>query len=595
MDEGDLTTKGLPRLSLAHCLNPACSAVNQTDRGRCQRCGTPLLLAGRYQIEASLGDRTWRGQDAQMQRLCIIQRFSAPPDQLPLLIERLQQIGNHPQLPQLLAVCHQGDRSYGVWQFIEGKALAEAAQPAAEEQVYRLLRRLLPVLCHIHQRGLIHRDIKPKNIICADGQIWLVDFGAALAQAALAEPVPPAGNAEYGAPEQLLGQPTFASDLYSLGLVCVQQLTATPPFDLYQQPDPARWQAYLSKPVSPRLQQLLTRLLRPASQRYRSAAAALSDLRALPPPTPPPVLTPSPWHCTHTLTGHRGEVSALAVDDAQVVSGGSDRTIQVWSWQGQRRHTWQSSWFGKGHRDRISALQITASGDSLLSSSVDGTLCQRSLIDYGQQRSLVSPGWDITAFAATAELLVSGGSSGALLVWDLAQGKVIERWQQHRGPITGVAISPNQQVLLSSSRDGTVRLWELGTARQIGSFSIKAAVTAIAPLRSWSILAVGDERGQLHWWDLLRLQPLRVIPAHKGAVTAVSGSPQRLATGGEDGNIHLWPLPSTAAMIEELQALEQTVTLSHDWCVRAIAFSPDGSRLASGSADETLRLWTKVE
>ena len=576
----------------SYCLAPDCLTLNSTG-DQCQACGASLLLAGRYRAVAALGKtgRTWRGQTNTGEPCLIQRRRAASGPTAAGFLERLRRVGQYPQVPRLLAAFSQSGHHYWVWEYIEGASLrAAGASPASEVQIHQILARLLPLLGNIHRQGIIHRDIKPENIIEHAQQLWLVDFGSAVAATATTAQILPVGNAEYSAPEQLLGQPSFASDLYSVGLVCVQLLTATPPFNLYQRPE-QRWQSYLSTPISPALEQLLTKLLRPAPQRYRSAAAALADLP--PPPVPhPPV--PKAWRCTQTLTGHRGEVTAVVASNDQVISGGSDRQIQFWTWQGQRTQVLQRSWFEAGHRDRINGLQLDPSGDTLLSSSADGTLCQWSLIDYGLQQCQVSPGWETRAFVATADVLISGGEGGILL-WDWA-GKVVERWPQQ--PVTGLAISPNQQILLSGHSDGSLLFWDLRSARILKQLSVEAPVTAINPLQCWTVLAVGDAQGQMHLWDILRMRRLHTVTAHQGPVTAISSALQTLASGGDDGQIHLWEMPAPQPSLEEQvqqhpQALERRATLCHDWSIRAIAFSPDGDRLASGSADETLRFWQR--
>ena len=101
-----------------------------------------------------------------------------------------------------------------------------------------MLIDLLSVLQFVHSYNLIHRDIKPDNIIRreADHKLVLVDFGAA-------KVIPKTqlrivtgiiiGSAEYCAPKQSMGKPKFASDLYSLGVVCLHLLTQISPFELY--------------------------------------------------------------------------------------------------------------------------------------------------------------------------------------------------------------------------------------------------------------------------------------------------------------------------------------------------------------------------
>ncbi len=619
-----------------YCLNRYCPyPENPFTAEVCRSCGSPLELAGRYRAIALIGEsavsRTWQGLDHQPkenhpkgrgQHSCVIQQgwFSPEGEVQPQLsrpqfsayAQRLEQFSQHPQVPQLLEAILRGDSWHLVWAWIDGVSLAARlaeGRPFDEAEARQLLSELLPVLSRAQDHGIVHQDIKPENIICGASQrLWLVDFGAALVEGSMA--AKPAGNAQYAAPEQVAGQPGFASDLYSLGLLCAELLTLVSPFDLYSaaQTDQLR-QTYLAPLVSPELGQVLAQLLRPAPQRYRTAAAVLRDLEALPaltpqlPPSPPPQdSAQDTWRCHHRATDHRGAVTAIAAGPTTVVSGGSDRSIRVWTWEGECRQVIQPG--RKGHRDRISALQISDDELTLFSSSDDGTLCVWSLADCRRQTRLVSQSWDVSAIAATPSLLISGGANGALQLWDWQNGVAIERWRQHRGKISGLAISPNQQILVSSSHDGTIRFWDLDSAKPLNVLQVGAAVTAMAVLPRWDVLALGDERGQLQLWDIVDMSRLYVTAAHQGAVTALSPSPQRLASGGDDAQIHLWGLPGSASepkepfessLLTQPQNIARLHALPHDWCVSAIALNPTGDQLVSGSADETLRFWRRCK
>jgi serine/threonine protein kinase len=176
-----------------------------------------------------------------------------------------------------------------VQEWIDGKNLAQELAEIGrfdETQIRQLLLSLLPVLKFVHGQKIIHRDIKPENIIrqVGDRQLYLVDFGAAklMTGTALLKTGTLIGSAAYVAPEQLMGQAVFASDLYSLGVTCVHLLTQTEPFNCYSIAQGTWvWRDYLDTPVSQKLGAILDKLLeRSLSRRYHSAAAVLRDLRS---------------------------------------------------------------------------------------------------------------------------------------------------------------------------------------------------------------------------------------------------------------------------------------------------------------------------
>ncbi|MBR8835581.1 MAG: serine/threonine protein kinase [Stigonema ocellatum SAG 48.90 = DSM 106950] len=202
----------------------------------------------------------------------------------------LAELGNHPQIPQLLNTFVEDGQQYLVQEWIDGQTLEEELAEAGafnEAEIRQLLLALLPVLQFVHKHEVIHRDIKPGNIIRrqSDRQLVIVDFGAAKFAAGemLSKTGTLIGSAEYAAPEQIRGKAVFASDLYSLGVTCLHLLTEMPPFDLYDCGENTWiWRPYLREPISPSLEQILCKLLQGATKRrYPSATEVLKDVNAL--------------------------------------------------------------------------------------------------------------------------------------------------------------------------------------------------------------------------------------------------------------------------------------------------------------------------
>jgi Ca-activated chloride channel family protein len=294
-----------------YCLNPNCQQPeNQADALTCKNCGSSLLLQGRYRPIAPIGQggfgKTFLAVDEipPLQgglggSLCVIKQF-LPQHQginntekaTELFLQeakRLETLGEHPQIPHLLAYFEQEQRHYLIQEYINGNNLAQELSQAGafnETQIRQLLDELLPILQYISDRQVIHRDIKPENIIRrSDGSLVLVDFGAAkyATETTLNKTGTIIGSAAYAAPEQVRGKAVFASDLYSLGVTCIHLLTQINPFDLFDgSEDKWAWRHYLwQKPISDKLSYVLDKMLQSATkQRYQSAAEVLADLQA---------------------------------------------------------------------------------------------------------------------------------------------------------------------------------------------------------------------------------------------------------------------------------------------------------------------------
>ncbi|HAZ46016.1 MAG TPA: serine/threonine protein kinase [Cyanobacteria bacterium UBA11371] len=313
---------------MSYCLNPACPMPHQNLEGTkfCRSCGSKLLLKDRYRAIKPIGQggfgRTFLAvdEDKPSKPRCVIKQFF-PQAQGTSNIQkaaelfhqeamRLDELGQHPQIPDLLAHFEQDGFSYLVQEFIEGLTLSQelaSKRSFNETEIRQLLNDLLPVLQFVHSQQVIHRDIKPANIIRrslplqkgSQGGIVLVDFGASkvATKAALQQTGTTIGSPEYVAPEQARGWAVFASDIYSLGVTCIHLLTGLSPFNLYDiQQDRWVWRQFLKRPVSDALGKILDKTIESAiARRYQSATEVLRDLNsqsaapAMPKSPSPPV------------------------------------------------------------------------------------------------------------------------------------------------------------------------------------------------------------------------------------------------------------------------------------------------------------------
>ncbi|TVQ49389.1 MAG: serine/threonine protein kinase [Gloeocapsa sp. DLM2.Bin57] len=301
------------------CLIPDCLHQNPTTVNFCEQCGAKLLLQDRYRALKVIGQggfgKTFLARDEgkPSQPYCVIKQF-LPINQDPTYLEkaaksfkleaeRLERLGDYPQIPVLLAYCHQEGRQYLVQEYINGKNLA---QELADHGIFNgrdirnLLLDILPILDFIHSKQVIHRDIKPENIIrrIGDEKLFLVDFGAAkeFNQSIIGYTSGVIGTAQYAAPEQLRGESRYSSDLYSLGVTCLYLLTNVSPFDMFSSVDNDwSWREYLAtnNPVSDELGKILDKLIQQAiKKRYHFAKEVLADLNTNNQPEfipPPPV------------------------------------------------------------------------------------------------------------------------------------------------------------------------------------------------------------------------------------------------------------------------------------------------------------------
>ncbi len=326
---------------MSYCLNPNCPHPQNTNSEKfCLSCGSKLLLKQRYRAMKPIGQggfsRTFlaRDEDKPSLPLCVIKQFypqAQGTGTLDKAIElfnheamRLEELGKHRQIPELLAYFTQDDRQYLLQEFIDGLNLGQELQQNgvySENQIQHFLNELLRILQFCHQKQIIHRDIKPENIIRRQnpaklkGQIVLVDFGASkvVTQASMQQTGTSIGSPEYVAPEQMRGRALFASDIYSLGVTSIHLLTGRSPFDLYDiNNDVWLWRNYLQASINEDLGKILDKMMATTpARRYQTVDEVLRDLNRLPTvisqtanavkpvatpanPTPPTIVSSSP-------------------------------------------------------------------------------------------------------------------------------------------------------------------------------------------------------------------------------------------------------------------------------------------------------------
>jgi len=207
--------------------------------------------------------------------------------------ETLEKLGNHDQIPRLLACFEENEEFFLVQELIDGHPLTNELQLGkrwAENQVYPLLWKILNVLVFVHGNNVIHRDIKPDNLLRRrqDHQFVLVDFGTVkqirtqmVFQGQLTATIS-VGTPGYMPTEQSHGRPRPNSDIYALGMIGIQAVTGLMPMQL---PDDAEtgellWQDQAQ--ISNELSNILTRMTRyHFKDRYQSAKEVLPDLEVL--------------------------------------------------------------------------------------------------------------------------------------------------------------------------------------------------------------------------------------------------------------------------------------------------------------------------
>ncbi|QOV24181.1 serine/threonine-protein kinase [Anabaenopsis elenkinii] len=315
---------------------------------------TIALLNNRYQVIQVLGaggfGETSLAEDTHMpsRRRCVIKQLKPivnNPYNHKMITQRfereaatLEVLGRgSDQIPELYAYFSEHGEFYLVQEWIQGQTLIDIVEtqgPQSESTVREILLSLLSILIYVHSQGIIHRDIKPDNIILrsTDNKPVLIDFGAVKETVRSVASSPHQGSRSmvigtpgYMPTEQAIGRPVYASDIYSLGLTAVYLLTGKHPSELATHPQTGEilW-VDLAPNVSPHLAQVINQSIQPhVSDRYSTASKMLYALKSASDTAPQSSMT--------TATVHVSPKNIVSTQQTRVLS--SLPTIPNSSWQ----------------------------------------------------------------------------------------------------------------------------------------------------------------------------------------------------------------------------------------------------------------------
>ena len=328
--------------------------------------GSGLIIDDRYRLDEQIAaggvGQVWRATDLLLERPVAVKvlrpEYADHPDTLERFRKEARHAGalSHPRVAQVYDFGHAGPgiSPYLVMEFVDGPSLADLLLASPADPVFALdvVAQAADGLSAAHRAGLVHRDVKPGNILIGqEGRVKVTDFGIAHAvgQTPVTDPALVMGTSQYLAPERIAGGPgTPASDLYSLGIVLHECLTGVPPYD----GTPAEVMAshlYLPLPplpasVPPELDTLVARLtVKDPGRRLRDArelaglASRLRDSIAAGPALVPSPPAPGGWNGGQPVVwdldtpvaasdGQTTVTSASAADPHGHIALGGERT-----------------------------------------------------------------------------------------------------------------------------------------------------------------------------------------------------------------------------------------------------------------------------
>jgi WD40 repeat protein len=296
-----------------------------------------------------------------------------------------------------------------------------------------------------------------------------------------------------------------------------------------------------------------------------------------------------------TLKGHGDSVVSVVFspDGKQLASGSHDKTVKVWDVA-----TGQATLTLRGHTDRVTSVAFSAGGKRLVSGSHDKTLKVWDTVTGRQIISLNRHVGEVlsVAFSPNGKRVASAGTDMTVLIWDAANGRQVLSLPGHSAVVQSISFSPDGRRLASASEDQTVRIWDAG--RGTALFTLRGhsgpvGTVVFSPdgerIASASSMDFAGHH-EIKVWNSVARQEAIVLTNHSSWVYAVafSADGRHLASASADGSAKVW----VAATGQEVRSFA-----GHSGMVYRVAFNPGGKSIASANwnYDRGKKEWTGSE
>jgi len=601
--------------------------------------GARLRYFGDYELleEIARGGMgvIFKARQVTLNRFVALKLISAGALATPELVKRFKAEAeaaaslSHSNIVPIHEIGEYQGQHYFSMELVEGPNLKErlGGRPLPVEEAATLVASLARAVHYAHQRGVLHRDLKPGNILLdAQGRPHLTDFGLAKLvqkESTLTRTQAVLGTPAYMAPEQARGdakEVTTAADVYGLGAVLYETLTGSPPFGggtsletirqvLEREPRrPSLWNPAVDRDLETIC---LKCLEKDPSRRFASAEALAEDLERWLRHEPIQARPSTTFERARKWVHRRPAIAALAASLAMALFLGALAGTREWRRAERERENRRENLYVA---DVGLAFQSWESGNAVRARELleqqrpaNGQADLRTFewrYIYGLTRpqeshtirSRSSEVWGV-AISPGGRILATGGNDGSAQLWDLTNGEEVAYFPTDGGPdVYSFAFSPDGKSLVMPNSTAIIHVWDIEThalKRRLQGHSGKNVVGVVSVAYSQdgkSIASVAgwpydtDTPGEIMIWDGVSLEKRAQFAGHRASVGLSAFSPEgtQLATPMGDGTILLWDVPS-GQIVKTLGR--------HRGLVWSVAYSPNGRRIASVGIDGTVRLW----
>lgn len=554
-------------------------------------------------------------------KMILAGRYAGPEHRRRLLAEaesiaRLQ----HPNVVQIFDTGTYDGHLYLALEYVDGTTLAGklAGAPMEPEKAARTVAVIARAVHAAHECGVIHRDLKPSNVLLTrSGDPKVTDFGLAKrvgedSGETVAGDI--LGTPSYMAPEQAAGQShdaTAAADIYALGAILYETLAGRPPFraaslvqtlDQVRHDDPVPLRRL--QPRTPRdLETICLKCLhKQPERRYRTAAELADELERFLAHEPIEARPIGPLERMRKWTRRRPAVASLLALVVTVAALGAGGIVFQWrraeAARAAEAERADAETLARQEAERLLYLSRVALADRELAAGKPAwaqeqlELCPESLrgwewyhLDRGARGEMPvelkagEGGVSCVAVSADDAIIASAHASGAIRLWDAANGSEQATLRGHKGAVSWVAFAPNGPMLASAGEDGRILLWDSKTKEKPRELAaVKGPLSGVSFQPGGRLIAASaygvNRPGEAYVWEIESGKLVATLTGHTSRVSGLAFSPDgtTLATVSHDKTVRLWD-PASGA--------EKRTFAQHGCPLSCVAFSPDGTQIAS--------------
>jgi len=457
------------------------------------------------------------------------------------------------------------------------------------------VEQVASALQYAHDEELIHRDVKPGNMLLnKNGDVLLSDFGAAIQtqSSVTVKRDEMIGTPVYTAPEQLQGNACFASDQYSLGIVIYEWLTGNCPFrgafeevayqHIYQPPPPLH-EKVLDLPANVE-EVILKALAKSPEQRYPSirefAVALMQACRTAEPAT---IRMDTASMAKLVFPPYQGAVSGLSTAPIPVQSAGLTppplSPLLPLSLQGIREGD------PKGTPTEISQPSTPLPLSQPVPPSSQRRISRRTFAIGAGVLVIAAAGGGVAWFSRSRKLSIPGISTRhSVIPPSPSPSETLFTYSGHSGVVNAIAWSPNGARIASASVDKTVQVWGATDGSSVFTYhGHSAAVRDVAWQHSGQHIASGSRDKTVQIWNATNGSGAVILRERSLPINVITLSPDgtQIASATYD-TVRIWNIATQSTRM---------FLRGHTDKINSIAWSPDGRVIATASSDRSVRLW----